>query len=169
VSLAVVKHTYEKLGRSDPMCAVLSDKRFRHNQWDPEAFYRTGKKEIRNVLEYVDRLGLRLRGGEALDFGCGVGRLSRALADHFQRVVGVDISESMVREARRHDGHGGRIEYLVNATDDLQILDDDRLSQGNGYGLGYEAHCEIGSTPCLRYDQVYRFGRVVLCNRHACA
>ena len=37
----------------------------------------------------------------ALDFGCGVGRLTRALGDRFDAVVGVDISAGMVEQARR--------------------------------------------------------------------
>lgn len=36
----------------------------------------------------------------ALDFGCGVGRLMRALSGYFTHCPGVDISERMVREAR---------------------------------------------------------------------
>ena len=131
MSLATVKQTYEKLGRTDPMYAVLSDKRRRHNRWDPNEFFQTGQREIRDVLQYVDRLGLQLGRGKALDFGCGVGRLSRALATHFRQVVGVDISESMVQTARRHDasggGSGGRIQFLVNVTDHLRILGDDRF------------------------------------------
>ncbi len=59
----------------------------------------------------------------ALDFGCGVGRLSQALAEHFERVVGVDIAESMVQRAREYNRYGDRVVYLVNTSDDLEILD----------------------------------------------
>ena len=34
-----------------------------------------------------------------MDFGCGVGRMSAALAEHYDEVVGVDISDEMVRLA----------------------------------------------------------------------
>ncbi len=127
MSLGTVKDTYEKLGHEDPLYAVLSDKRRRHNRWEPEEFFRTGTREIRAVLQYVEGLGVELGREAALDFGCGVGRLSRALAEQFHGVVGVDISASMIRNAREYDRSGGRIEYLVNATDDLQILDADRF------------------------------------------
>ena len=63
--------------------------------------------------------------GRALDFGCGVGRLSQALAEHFQSVVGVDIAESMVERAREFNRFGDHVVYLANATDDLRILDSD--------------------------------------------
>ena len=39
-------------------------------------------------------------GGRALDFGCGVGRLTQALGRHFNTCVGVDISQSMVQQAQ---------------------------------------------------------------------
>ncbi len=42
-----------------------------------------------------------LQFGRALDFGCGVGRLSRALSPHFVQVDGVDVSAGMVALARQ--------------------------------------------------------------------
>jgi cyclopropane fatty-acyl-phospholipid synthase-like methyltransferase len=38
----------------------------------------------------------------ALDFGCGVGRLTLPLAERCQQVYGVDVSPSMLREAARN-------------------------------------------------------------------
>ena len=43
----------------------------------------------------------------ALDFGCGVGRLSLPLASRFETVTGVDISEPMVVAARRRAEEAG--------------------------------------------------------------
>lgn len=123
MSLSSVKRTYEKLGRDDPLYAVLSRKELRHNRWDPAEFFETGRREINAILDYVAQLGLRLQRRRALDFGCGVGRLSQALADHFERVVGVDIADSMIERAREFNRHGDRVEYRVNTTDDLQIFD----------------------------------------------
>ena len=123
MTLEILKRTYEKLGRDDPLYAVLSRRGLRHNKWDPAEFFQTGKREIRGVLQYADHLGLPLLRQRVLDFGCGVGRLSQALAEHFERVVGVDIAESMVQRAREYNRHGDRVDYLVNTTDNLEILD----------------------------------------------
>src|SRR5207248_6286253 len=37
---------------------------------------------------------------DALDFGCGAGRLTVALAEHFERCLGLDISARMIERAR---------------------------------------------------------------------
>lgn len=36
----------------------------------------------------------------AVDLGCGTGQNSRRLAPHFQEVVGIDVSESQIEEAK---------------------------------------------------------------------
>jgi len=125
MSLAAVKRTFEKLGREDPLYTVLSWKRRGHNRWDPEEFFQTGRREIEGVLRYVDAWGLPFARRRALDFGCGVGRLSQALADHFEQVVGVDIAESMIERACEYNRHGDRVRYLVNGTNRLDGLDDE--------------------------------------------
>jgi len=45
------------------------------------------------------RVGRPLRFGRALDFGCGPGRVTRALAAWFDESVGVDVSPVMIAEA----------------------------------------------------------------------
>lgn len=39
----------------------------------------------------------------ALEVGCGLGRMSAALADHFGQVVGVDIAPRLIEEAQRRN------------------------------------------------------------------
>src|SRR4051812_46865197 len=60
-----------------------------------------------------------MRFGRALDFGCGVGRLTQALARHFTHVTGIDISEQMLDLARQYNRHGERVEYALNTRPDL--------------------------------------------------
>jgi SAM-dependent methyltransferase len=123
MGLEHVRKVYEELGREDPMYGVLTADRFRGNRWDPEEFFARGRAEIDELLGYTERLGWRLERGAALDFGCGVGRLTQALAEHFEEVVGVDISSTMIGAARRHDKHPDRIRFIVNATADLAVLE----------------------------------------------
>src|SRR5213075_3164955 len=87
-------------------------------------FFRTGVVEIDDVMAYVDRLGLKFARRAALDFGCGVGRLTQALCGHFDAAVGVDIAPSMIDKARAYNRHGERCRYSLNVSDDLSQFDD---------------------------------------------
>jgi ubiquinone/menaquinone biosynthesis C-methylase UbiE len=87
--------------------------------WDVEAFFATGVTEIRSLMEDIARLGVTVGSGRALDFGCGVGRLSQGLAAYFDEVCGVDIAPSMIEQARSYNAHGERCRYYLNQSGDL--------------------------------------------------
>lgn len=121
--LDAVREAFERFGRADPMYAALTRPGREGNQWDPEEFFEDGRREIRAVLDYLDGLGADPARGRALDFGCAVGRLTQALADHFEEAVGVDIAAAMIDAARAHNRHGGRVRYVLNTAPDLAVLE----------------------------------------------
>ncbi len=96
---------WEEIGRTNPYFGVLTDPRFRSEGLDAAAladFFRTGEEGVAQAAA-----GLRNRYPDfapqsALDFGCGVGRLTRALARLTNDAFGVDVSDSMLAEARRN-------------------------------------------------------------------
>lgn len=53
-----------------------------------------------------------------------MGRLTQALANYFEEVVGIDIAPSMVKLAKRYNRFGARCIYYVNGTDDLRLFSD---------------------------------------------
>lgn len=65
---------------------------------DMDQFFETGTKVVREALldAPVQPAGREL----ALEIGPGLGRICKALAAHFDRVVGLDVSAEMVRQAR---------------------------------------------------------------------
>lgn len=115
---------WELLGRTDPLWAVLSEKQFKGRKWDVDEFFKSGEREVRAVMEYIGRFRIPLAHQRALDFGCGVGRLTQALAPYFQEVYGVDCAASMIRLAERYNRHGQRCRYLLNTVDNLDIFPD---------------------------------------------
>jgi ubiquinone/menaquinone biosynthesis C-methylase UbiE len=75
------------------------------------------------VLAQAERRGLLARTQRALDVGCGIGRLSVALADRFEEVVGVDISDAMLSRARELHGARPGLSFRQAPADDLGILE----------------------------------------------
>lgn len=119
-----LQETWDALGAEDPLWAVLSAAGTRGNRWNPQEFFATGQAEIAALFDDLATRGLPMQHGRALDFGCGVGRLTQALATRFDRVDGVDIAESMVAAARRFNRHGDRCIYHVNERADLSLFAD---------------------------------------------
>ncbi len=122
-ALSRVRHQWTTLGERDPFWAILSVTDKKGGGWDQTAFFQTGVDEIDEVLRTAQRLS-PVRYGSAVDFGCGVGRLSQALALHFPSVVGVDIAASMLRTAVELNRFPDRCKYLHNVTADLSVLPD---------------------------------------------
>lgn len=111
-------------GEEDPFWAILSVPELRGNRWDVERFFATGVTEVDAVVRRLDVLGPQVRRRRALDFGCGVGRVTQALADRFEECDGVDIATSMVALARRLNRHGPRCRYHLNTQPHLGLFDD---------------------------------------------
>jgi SAM-dependent methyltransferase len=121
-----LQRNWDALGRADPMWAVLTDPAKRGNRWDAEEFFATGRREIAALEGQLEALGLApARREHVLDFGCGLGRLTQALAERYARATGVDIAPSMVEQARAFNRHGARVEYVVNDAPDLRRFADD--------------------------------------------
>jgi len=126
--LGALKRHWNRLGRRDPFWAVLTHSDKQDGGWDAGQFFGTGVEEIADVLRRATRLGLAVPRCRALDFGCGVGRITQALAGEFEQCDGVDISNSMLEAARRHNRHPGRCVYHLNIAPDLALFADGRFS-----------------------------------------
>lgn len=124
MDLSDLQQHWDALGHTDPMWAILTDPERRGNKWDEAEFFASGRQEIEAVLERVRGLRLRLKRGRALDFGCGLGRLTQALGQHFAEAHGVDIAASMIEGARRYNQLGDRVNYYVNSAADLRLFPD---------------------------------------------
>ena len=115
---------WDAIAALDPHWAVLSDPERKYGRWDDEAFFATGEEEIARRLSPGDVLGRPARHEQALDFGCGLGRLTRALARRFERSVGVDVSEVMVGRARDLNAGVEGCRFVVNAGERLEVFED---------------------------------------------
>ena len=105
------KH-WEQFGRTDPYFAVLTHEKYQAANLDDAGkreFFHTGQADVERALGVVrEQLDPDFTPETSLDFGCGVGRLTIPLASLCRRAVGVDVSPSMLAEARRNAEALGR-------------------------------------------------------------
>src|SRR5215207_11660461 len=101
VAMTRERQDWDELSELDPYWAILSDRSRRFGRWDLDEFFASGIAEVTQVLRTGRRHGLPAKRRDALDFGCGAGRLTRALAAEFENCLGLDISQQMIDEARR--------------------------------------------------------------------
>ena len=117
-----LRATWSALGEDDPLWAILSHPQKRGGSWDSDEFFAAGETEIAAIDVHCVALGLPQQRRLALDFGCGVGRLTRALATRYAQVIGVDISPSMLEQAHRLQAHLDNVRFVENAAPTLDFL-----------------------------------------------
>jgi SAM-dependent methyltransferase len=117
---------WERVARTDPYWAVLSHDEFTLGRMTPdvlERFYASGDAEVADLLGLIrSRLDPGFAPRVAVDFGCGVGRMLRGLAQHSEQAVGVDVSPTMLELARQRLKEFG-------VTNVELVLSNDRLSE----------------------------------------
>lgn len=120
--LQELQRNWETFGKEDPLWAVASRPEKADNNWDVQEFFDTGTKHIGRILKWMEANGYPHEHRTALDFGCGVGRLTQALCEHFQTCVGIDIAPSMLAKAREFNRYGHRCVYRLNEAEDLSLF-----------------------------------------------
>jgi len=108
VAEADAEHYWDSRARENALYFVNNELDYRAP--DAEAFWRSG-------VEAVDRLLASVRlevepADRLLDIGCGVGRLTRALAARAAHVTGIDISSRMLAQARELNRHLTNVEWI---------------------------------------------------------
>lgn len=123
-SLDQLKRDWTTLAEADPLWAVCVSRERRGGRWDVAEFMASGRAEVGLTMDRLDELGICSSRGAALDFGCGVGRLTGALTSHFGSVTGVDIAEPMLARARDLLADQPGCAFVRNDRPDLSIFPD---------------------------------------------
>ncbi len=95
---------WERIGQEEPYYGVLTHDRFLRKNIDEQAlqdFWDTGEADYAHLTTTIQHHLGDFKPHTALDFGCGVGRLTRAMAKRCGSVFGVDVAEGMLIEARK--------------------------------------------------------------------
>jgi SAM-dependent methyltransferase len=113
-----VQSTWDALAQDQDLFCVIVGFPFRRDQSE-KRFFASGAREIRRTLRREAFRRLPRRHETALDFGCGAGRLTQAMATRFEHVVGVDIAPTMIEAARALNRQPDRCEYVLNEEESL--------------------------------------------------
>ncbi len=124
--MSIEKHAqdWNDLAKEDALWAIHTHPERRFGKWNVDEFFATGEADVAEFMGSVEKLGYPIRREAALDFGCGVGRLTRALGKHFEHVIGVDISTTMVDKAKEFNAEYPQCEFVANQEDHLHIFAD---------------------------------------------
>jgi trans-aconitate methyltransferase len=112
---------WDELGRENALGAILT-KDGQVAEWNEAEFLATGRQDVDRFLADMARLAPNVARTRAMDFGCGVGRITRAMADHFDAVVGVDVAPSMIERARSLHADCRRCSFVVQRAPHLQLF-----------------------------------------------
>jgi SAM-dependent methyltransferase len=121
---------------------------------DTDAFWQRGEEVVGRMLAIV---GLAVGQDDVVvDIGCGVGRLTRALAARAGLVYGLDVSREMLRLAERHNPTLGNVEWLHGDGRGLGALDDASVT-----GCFSHVVFQHIPDPAITADYVREMGRVL--------
>lgn len=94
---------WQFLGETEPYWSVITHENYLVDTFDRgrEAFYASGEAEASMLDHALERHGIDLHTEwRCLELGCGVGRVTAALAKRYREVIGVDISAPHLELAR---------------------------------------------------------------------
>jgi SAM-dependent methyltransferase len=86
------------------------DNRLEYRNPDTEQFWRDGERDLLTLLGELD---LSLASTDSVvEIGCGLGRLTRAIAARAADVRALDVSPEMLARAREHNAHLATVTWL---------------------------------------------------------
>jgi len=166
-----LKANWTQWGADDPLHAIIGGPRY--GTWDDDAFFATGERWMGRVWEQMAEYGLPLRRGSALDFGCGAGRLTQAIASRYETAIGVDISPTMIAKARTMDRRcnvryfecaGTEFPFVADGSLDFiytaQVLQHINPQAGFGYLREFARKVAVNGVVAFHVTTAFRSGRV---------
>jgi len=108
VSDARVERFWDERAREDAFHFV--DSRLPYSGGEDERFWSGGEEAVSHMLEV---LGVELEPTDVVvDIGCGIGRLTRALAARAGEVLALDVSSEMLARAEQLNAHLDNVRWL---------------------------------------------------------
>jgi ubiquinone/menaquinone biosynthesis C-methylase UbiE len=95
-----VKHFWDAISNRPDWVQYILPKR------TDKEFEQEGRLQANDILKLFP-----LNGGTVIEYGCGIGRISKYMSQHANRMVGLDICEAFLKKAREQDTSS---EYILS-------------------------------------------------------
>jgi SAM-dependent methyltransferase len=115
-----VQANYNQIGLEDAFSGTVGNP-----NKDLDLYFEHGHQQIAGILSTGQKLGINPTNGKALDFGCGIGRVTRTLAKQFDEVHGLDISPSMIALANDYNANPVKCHFHLHCDYQLELFADD--------------------------------------------
>lgn len=122
-SASEMRHEWDERARNNALYYIASER----ESWQESDFLESGERDVCRLVDPVlESLAFDPRDKSILEIGCGVGRMSFALARRFRSVVAVDISGEMIHRARQLQLRLGipNVHFALSSGKDLGVLGD---------------------------------------------
>ncbi len=147
-----MEHYWNERAAEDPFHYV--DNRETLGAPNEESFWAAGVQVINQLF---DDLGVSLRGDEAvIEIGCGIGRLTRAIAPLAASVHALDVSEVMLTRARDYNPQLENVQWIHGDGSSLAPLPDESFDACISFVVFQHL-----PDPKLTYGYVREVGRVL--------
>lgn len=114
---------WDEMARLNARYSIISTPEFEAGDGSSlEAFWASGREELDRIVSLLALGDTSTR--NAVEIGCGIGRMTHALAERFARVVALDVSPEMIRRARALGAELGNVEFMVGSGSDLRGIPD---------------------------------------------
>ncbi len=115
-----MKRDWDRRAEADPYYWVAATQ-----EADLDSYHASAEKDCAHFMAGLKTALGEQSGGALLDLGCGIGRMTAPLAEHFDRTVGVDVSPVMIEQAQALHKEISNLEFIVNSGADLSALQDE--------------------------------------------
>lgn len=113
-----MKKDWNERAQQDAKHYILCGK----TDWSDTEFFQMGERDIATFVDPYIAKHADLSREKAVDIGCGLGRLTIPLSRRFKQVIGVDVSEKMVGQAREKWAGRAGVSFVANNGVDLGVV-----------------------------------------------
>jgi len=120
---------------------------------DDEAMWQTGRRDLASLIDNLNAESNKSK--TFLDLGCGVGRLLKSAAEHFGRVIGIDVSGQAIQQAKKLLGDISNLKLILGDGNSLEQIEDQSID----IAVSFAAVCSIPASVTAAY--LNELGRVI--------